>query len=123
MLLKKDELYWQWYQSGGAHGAFVSVDRDYLQKDVRKLLRRGLKEKLADTLTHPIEILRMLSEYTEEATRVMEFGKGLKKEGPERAKIAGVASRDISLDFSRAGYTGKAMNRWIAFFQRRSPRG
>jgi len=114
-VIKKDELYWRWYQSGGAHGAFVSVDRDYLQKDMRKLLRREFKEKLADTLTHPMEVLRMLSEYTEEATRVMEFGKGLKKEGADRAKIAAIASRDITLDFSRAGHTGKAMNRWIAF--------
>ena len=63
------------YQSGGAHSVFVSVDRDYLQKNIKQLLRKDWKNRIKDTVFSPLELLRDMSELTEEATRVMGFSR------------------------------------------------
>ena len=81
-VLKKDDLYWKWYASGGAHGAMVSLDRDYIQNSMKKILtERTTVRRLTGLLKNPIELLGMISEISEEATRVTEFKKGIKVEG------------------------------------------
>jgi hypothetical protein len=117
-VLKKDDLYWKWKAAGGSHGALVSLDRNYLQASIRSITERSLKDKTLNIIRNPIEGLRVLSEFTEEATRVAEFAKGLKKEGMTRAGImkAAAASRDVTLDFARAGTASKEINKIVAFF-------
>lgn len=83
-VLKNDDLYWKWKAAGGLHGAMVSLDRNYLQGSIRKIAERSLKDKSLNILKHPIEALAALSEFGEEATRVSEFAKGVKKEGLTR---------------------------------------
>jgi hypothetical protein len=54
--IKKDDLYWKWKISGGEHSMLVSMDREYLQKSLDKVLRgRGLfvHENWRDALTTP----------------------------------------------------------------------
>lgn len=116
--VRKDDLYWQWKNAGGAGATLVSLDRDYLQKDLRKMLRTAITQRLWDTVTHPLEVLRALSEFMEEATRLGEFIRGVAKEGPtpEGLVRAALASRDVTLDFGRTGFTGRHANRLIAFF-------
>src|SRR5690606_37210344 len=46
-VLKRDDLYWKWYASGGAHGALVSLDRDYMQKNFKKILTERTKAQKA----------------------------------------------------------------------------
>jgi actin-related protein len=116
-VLKKDDIYWQWKNSGGANSVLSSLDREYLQKDLRKMIKQSMGERIKDRLKHPIDTvlapLRTVSEITEEATRVGEFKKGLKKgASPEEAAFA---SRDL-IDFSRAGYLGRQYNQVTAFF-------
>lgn len=40
-MLKRDEVYQMWLNSGGAQSDFVSMDRDYLAKGVRSVLSKG----------------------------------------------------------------------------------
>jgi len=116
--IRKDDLYWKWQASGGAHGALVSLDRDYLQGSLRDLLKRSMADKTLNIVTRPIDTLRALSEFTEQATRLGEFRQGLKHEGLTGAGIkkAALASRDVSLDFARVGTATRDVNRIVAFF-------
>jgi hypothetical protein len=116
-VLKKDDVYWQWKNNGGANSVLSSLDRDYLQKDLRKLIKQPLGQRVKDRLKSPIDTLitplRAVSEATEEATRLGEFKKGLKKGAtPQEAAFA---SRDL-IDFNRAGNLGRQYNQVTAFF-------
>ena len=82
---------------------------------MKQLLRKDWKNRIKDTVFSPLELLRAMSELTEEATRVMEFSRGLKKMGAKGAGEAALASRDITLDFGRAGTIGKHANRYYTF--------
>lgn len=116
--LKKDDLYYKWLSSGGANGALVSLDRDYLQGNLRKLLQTSMKDKTLNIIKNPVEAMRAFSEFTEQATRLGEFAKGIKKEGmtAEGLRKAALSSRDVALDFSRVGTATKPANQMIAFF-------
>lgn len=117
-VLKQDDVYQKWMASGAANSSMVSVDRDYLQKDLRGMLDKSLKDKTLNIITHPLDILRALSEFSEEATRVRVFEKGLEKEGytAEGIRKAALASRDATVDFSRFGTATKNINKLVAFF-------
>jgi hypothetical protein len=121
--VKKNEDYWRWKVGGGEHSAMVSMDREYFDKTWKEIMRdRGVKEGALHVATHPLDVLRSLSEYTEEATRLGEFRKGLKVEGrgetPGKADIqnAAYASREVTLPFARMGAKTKAVNMIIAFW-------
>lgn len=55
---------------------------------------------------------------SEEATRLGEFSKGVKKEGAQKAGLqeSAFASREVTLDFQRIGAKTKAVNSLIAFW-------
>jgi len=113
--LKRDALYEKWLSSGGAHAEMVSMDRDYLQFNLRKLLReKTLKGKVKGVVLHPIETLRTISMVTEQATRIGAFSRAL-KEG-KGLNEAAVISRDITVDFGRTGFATKHVNPMVAFF-------
>lgn len=113
---KKDSLFWDWQKSGGAHSMLVSMDRDYLQKNLKQVLKKH--PRVESAVKNPIEALRILSELTESGTRLGEFGKGLKKEGrtKEGMQAAAFASREVTLDFARMGAKTKAVNMIVAFW-------
>lgn len=110
-VLKRDEMYELFQSSGAAQSAFVSLDRNFLQKDMRSLL--GGKKGI-----HPLEGLQTLSEAMEQATRMGEFERAVKKEGLTREGLAkaALAAREVTLDFSRSGSWTHGMNRITAFF-------
>ncbi|WNS74230.1 LPD38 domain-containing protein [Bacillus sp. DTU_2020_1000418_1_SI_GHA_SEK_038] len=116
-VLKKDSDYWLWKQSGGANSVLSTLDREYLQQDLRKMIKQTAWQKTKNVARSPIksalEPLRKLSEITEESTRVGEFKKGLKKGATP--KEAAFSSRDL-IDFSRAGNIGRQYNQVTAFF-------
>jgi hypothetical protein len=116
-VLKKDDIYWKWKNSGGANSVLSSLDREYLQKDLRKMVKQSMGERVKDRLRHPLDTilspLRTVSEITEEATRLGEFKKGLKKGAS--LQEAAFASRDL-IDFNRAGTLGRQYNQITAFF-------
>lgn len=73
-------------------------------------------------LTHPIEALRVISELSENATRLGEYDRAMKYEGKknlsrrELMARAGIAGREVTIDFARAGVTGRSINQAVAFW-------
>lgn len=124
--LKKDQLYWDYVKSGGAHATMVSLDRDYLSGHLRELFSR--KSTLSKVARNPMEVLRAISEATEVATRLGEFSNARKgytglysrltktNLNPKSLGEASIASRDITIDFSRTGTHTKTANKVVAFF-------
>jgi hypothetical protein len=133
---------WQKFNaSGAAHAALVSMDRRYISKNVKELMQTpGLKDVaknpgevwrwVVDHVTHPLRAVQNLSEMTEEASRVAEFSRAMKKEGGLREGKgwdqqdvlfqAGYAGREVTLDFSRQGNeVAKQLNLLSAFWNAR----
>lgn len=120
--LKKDETFQQWLSSGGANAAMVSVDRRYLQTNLEDLTREtGLGVRAWNVVRHPIDALRVVSELTENATRVSAFKKHLDaiKAGDiptkDEMQRAAYVSREATLDFARMGAKMRAANMLVAF--------
>lgn len=114
-LLKKDELYWNWQKSGGAQATLASMDREYFQQELGKILQDS---PVLNLVTHPVEALRVLGEIGEVGTRLGEFSRGVKKEGAEKPGLqaAGYSSREITTDFQRIGAKTRAINGIISFW-------
>lgn len=113
--IKRDDLYWQWLNSGGGMSTMVSLDRDYLQGGLRKIISKSRKDKVKSVFRFNtlIEPLRYVSELMEQGTRLGEFRKGIKA-GASPFEAA-LSSRDVTLDFARAGSKMKNWNRISAF--------
>lgn len=124
--LKKDDVYWDYMKSGAAQADIMSIDRNFLYDQTHKML--GRKSTVKNVIKSPITCLRALSECSEMATRLGEFENARKgytgffnrlfSDKRERVSLrdAGIASRDVTLDFGRHGTWGKQFNRATAFF-------
>ncbi len=114
-ILGKTDLWQKFNASGAAHAALVSMDRKYLSKSLEQALAG---RKVKNLIKNPLASLQMLSELTEEATRIGEFRKALRKEGEDLEGLlkAGIAARDVTLDFSRIGAKTRGFNAIIAFW-------
>lgn len=114
--IKKDDMFWQFQNSGAAHSTMVALDRDYLQNSIKEFIGNTTTKEKIITVVNPktyIEMLRALSELGEYGTRLGEFSKGIKK-GASPLEAA-LSARDLTLDFARVGTHMKQMNRIIAF--------
>ena len=108
---KGDELYDKWIASGGAQSTMVSLNRDYLEKDLRKMLGQYTAgERAIQVIRSGITALEFISSVLEESTRLAQFRAGLRAEGEteEGIRRAAYASREISVDFQRAGTWGRS---------------
>lgn len=122
-VISEDEMYQRWLKGGGAYAAMVSLDRDYLQTNIKSLTEStGLGTRAWNVVRHPIDTLRILSEVSEQATRVAEFS-GVYRDAIARgldekaaAQEAAYSSREVTLDFARMGAKMQAMNMITAFF-------
>ncbi|KKM06257.1 hypothetical protein LCGC14_1745800, partial [marine sediment metagenome] len=110
-ILKKDANYELFRSSGAEHAMMVSMDREYLQKSFKEITEG---KKFTSYIKHPIEVLRLGSEFGERATRLGEFKKGIAR-GVTPTE-AGLAAREVTLDFAKAGTTAHWANRYIPFF-------
>ncbi len=117
----QDEAYWQWKIAGGEHAMLVSLDRVALQEDLARVLRKYGGLELSRPGWHrlnPIETLRLYSALGEKGTRLGEFLKAQQQLGTTKEALqkAAFASREVSLDFARAGAKGRALNMLVAFW-------
>ncbi|KKN31729.1 hypothetical protein LCGC14_0821140, partial [marine sediment metagenome] len=110
-ILKKDADYELFRLSGAEHAMMVSMDREYLQKSFKEITEG---KKFTAYIKNPIELLRLGSEFGERATRLGEFKKGIARGATPTQ--AGLAAREVTLDFAKAGATAHALNRYIPFF-------
>ncbi|SCM82409.1 hypothetical protein KL86SPO_50180 [uncultured Sporomusa sp.] len=130
--MKKDDLYWEYMNSGAAHATMVSLDRDYLARNIRQFMKTSAVDK-AITVINPrtyLEVLRSFSEATEMATRLAEYENAKRgysgvlnrlfsdKRTFRTNEEAALGARDVTLDFSRSGSNeyGKFMNKTVAFW-------
>ena len=67
---KSQKLYEDWVKSGGMQSTMMSVDRAIFDKPAFDILNKG---QIRNKAENPIEILRVISETFENATRVSEF--------------------------------------------------
>lgn len=118
----KDQHFQDWLKSGGGNAEMVAMDRRYLQESLRKLTEdAGLMTRAWNVVRHPIDALRMVSELSEQMTRVGEFRAVRARElragatQKEASEAAAFASREVSIDFARTGAKMRAANMMVAF--------
>lgn len=114
-----DELYDKWVAAGGAQSTMVSLNRDYLEKDLRRMIGQyTMRDRAVQLIRLPLTLLEFISSVAEESTRLAQFRSGLRAEGQteEGIRRAAMASREISVDFQRAGTYGRQVNQFKAFF-------
>lgn len=121
--ITRDEHFQNWLDAGGGNASLVSMDRRYLQEGLRDLnASTGLMERGWNVVRHPIDTLRLLSELSEQMTRVGEFRAQEARNlaagmtAKEAAQEAAFASREVTIDFSRIGSQMRSLNMSIAFF-------
>ena len=108
---KKGPLYVEWLKAGGGMSTMQHLDRSSVAKKVEEV-RKGIGVK------QPIKLLRAAAEITEEANRMVEFGRALEVNDKTRLgkEISAFAGRDISIDFAKMGLKVKTLNQIIPFF-------
>lgn len=122
-ILKKDEALRTFKVGGGERSMLVSMDRNYLQQNLREMLQSGTKKGMIKTfVTSPFEALRIASEFGEKGTRVGETARAIKRlrdagfTGKELKMRAAFAGREVTLDFARQGTKGRVINQLVAFW-------
>lgn len=115
-VLRKTDTFDKFLAAGGAQSLRTSLDRKYLQSDLRSILAKSMKDRTLNIIKNPLEAMRALSELSEMGTRLGEFSKAMKKNPtPEGIRNAAKDARDL-IDFSRAGTIGKSINKVSAFW-------
>jgi len=110
-MVNRGEMYHLWAASGGQRAMLTSLDREYLSKSLKEVLRgKGFK----DYIKHPLDTLELAAELTEQATRLGEFKAAIRKGATPEA--AAFASREVTLDFAVIGSQTKAFNLLTAFW-------
>ncbi len=66
-MLKSDKLYQEWTKSGAMQSMMVSMDRNYLQKNVKDYLVGG---KVRNQISNPLEMLRHICRAFESTSRI-----------------------------------------------------
>lgn len=112
--LKRDDLYWRWVKNGGRYADFVAMDRADLQKTLADVTNEHTAAAMMKRWGNPIRTLQRMSELMEQASRIGEYRRA-EAHGAD-AVTAANASKDITLNFSRFGVLGKAVNQVVAFF-------
>lgn len=117
-IIKRDENYQNWLKGGGANSTMVAVDRAYIEQNIFKLSKdTGLIDKTWNVVKSPLEALRVVSELLENSTRIGEFKKATRdNQSIQQLVQGGLASREVTLDFSRHGAKTRAMNLITAFW-------
>jgi hypothetical protein len=110
-IIGKDADYQLFKASGAEHSMLVSMDREYLNKTFKEIMKG---KGFVDYIRHPLELFQIISELGEKATRLGEFKAGIRRGALPLE--AGYSARSVTLDFAQAGTTAHAINRIIAFF-------
>ena len=113
-VVTKDLGFQNWLKGGGANATIQSIDRDYVQAELYKLdAQTQIMQRSWNVATRPIDLLRIMSELSENMTRrgstfrLTEGGKYEDQlaEAQTKASILALSfkSRELTTDFSRHG--------------------
>ena len=123
-----NDMYVQWMREGGASGYFISPDRNDLVRQMNEVINRPVQNVIRDawsdknygaiaSLINPfpkvMDGLRTLSEIGEQGPRLREYTKAV--EQGYTGREAALLSREVTLDFDRAGTSMRAYNQICAF--------
>lgn len=119
---KESKIYQDWIKSGGPQSSYVAFDRNYFSNNIAKELT---SRPVYNLIKNPLQPLRIMTEFFENATRLGEFQKAYTnatKKGlshKQAVERGGFESRNISLDFQRMGAKMAGVNSLVAFFNAR----
>ncbi|WP_428936922.1 LPD38 domain-containing protein [Fontivita pretiosa] len=106
-ILSGDKTYQLFLQSGAGSATYTEMARDTLQRMIDDMGRSKVEMFLRKTLlpSRWIDLVNANSVILEEATRVGEFARALAAEGVNEEGLvrAGLAARDVTVDFFRGG--------------------
>ncbi len=119
-LTGKGELYQRWRLAGGDNATQLGLDRPQTQQKLEDL-RKTAARKGWEFVTKPIQTLRMLSQISENATRIGEFT--LREQQLEKRRVgkpdaearAAFESREVITDFAKAGAVVRPINQISEF--------
>jgi hypothetical protein len=117
-LFKKPELYWEWQKSGGGNGSFIQLNERYLTKNIFRINQEtGLQSRVWNTLSKVEDLYHLTATLAEQSLRFAQFKKVYEKNARSKDGLfkAGMASREVTLDFARMGAKMQAVNSIIAF--------
>lgn len=108
----KNDLYNQWLASGGAQSTMTEQIFKYTPETVSELA--GNKQGVLKTIIRaPKMLIEFANEVGEQSTRIARFKAGVDR--GESITQAAFKSRDISLDFAKAGNSIKTINQVVPF--------
>ena len=123
--ISKGDDYKRWAATGGPLATLMGQDRRSVARSLDEALAKTKGEKLANTFHHPIDALRSVIGLFESGPRLAEYKRAyaaaVEKYGPgEDASIeALLASKDVTVNFTRMGIAGAMLNSLIPFFNAR----
>ncbi len=110
-LATKDEAFHKWMKGGGANATWVAIDREFIHQNYVDLqVQAGILEKAWNAATSPLEVLRTVSEFVENSTRLGAVKSQLDA-AKTKAQIQALSfiAREATVDFS---VHGKEMQEW-----------
>lgn len=116
-LVKRNDTYYNWLKSGGANGAFLELNKSYIETNVKQLQRQtNFMGSVRNLVQKPVDAMRVAAELSEQSLRLAEFKKVTRKGlDPNTLTEGGFASREITIDFQRVGAKVSALNSITAF--------
>lgn len=116
--LGKDHWYREWLKHGGANAGLIDTSARSLSEALQQTLKNdpGALRTALD-LANPLKVIKNLqdaSSIIENATRIAEYRRAIKA-GLSPLEAAN-AAKDVTLNFSRHGQFGQAINSIDAFF-------
>lgn len=117
-MIGKDEDYVNWLKGGGMSATIQSIDRNYISKNIVELSKdTGFLKTAQNVVKHPIQLLRAISEFGEQPTRLGEYKASTKGKSDINSVLKGAYdARNVTLDFQRRGANVSALNAIIPFF-------
>jgi len=119
---KESKIYQDWIKSGGPQSSYVAFDKSYFSNNIAKELT---SRPVYNLVKNPLQMLRIATEFFENATRLGEFQKAYNnaiKKGlshKQAVERGGFESREVTLDFQKMGAKVSAWNAVSAFFNAR----
>jgi len=114
-LVNPSEIYSDWLKNGGGYGNIISLDRKVHREALESALKQPASKKFTNVVTGKsfVSLLRAVADASESATKLGEYRAALRS-GASKQEAA-YRSRDI-MDFNRAGYSTREVNKMVAFF-------
>lgn len=124
----------EWWKSGGAQSTFISVEKQYLNKELDKIalnkkvihylnsMKKGTwKERkvlnwyiVKSTVSFPFKVLQTFNDTLDQALKLAEY-QVVKKQTGSKQKAA-LASREADVDYKRFGSATREFNKITLFF-------